>query len=61
MNKSDNNTQIVMNLIEEIKSKFNLSDSIENIIRKSNHQGYKYARLNKMILYPWEDRISQYV
>lgn len=58
MNKSDNNVQLVMNLIEEIKRKLNLSDSIENIIKNTNKEGYHYARLNKMILYPWEDVLA---
>lgn len=58
MNKSDNNIQMVMNLIEEIKRKLNLTDSIEDIIKKTNQEGYKYARLNKRIFYPWEDVLS---
>lgn len=58
MNKSDNNVQMVMNLIEDIKRRLNLSDSMENIIKKANQEGYKYARLNKLILYPWEDVLS---
>ena len=36
MNKSDNHVQMVMNLIEEIKKKLNLTDSMENIIKKTN-------------------------
>lgn len=58
MNKSDNNVQMVMNLIEDIKRRLNLSDSMENIIKKANQEGYKYARLNKLILYPWEDVLA---
>ena len=58
MNKSDNHVQMVMNLIEKIKKKLNLTDSMENIIKKTNQEGYKYARLNKMILYPWEDVLA---
>lgn len=58
MNKSDNNVQMVMNLIEDIKRRLNLSDSMENIIKKANQEDYKYARLNKLILYPWEDVLA---
>lgn len=58
MNESDNHVQTVMNLIEEIEKKLNLSDSIENIVKKTNQEGYHYARLNKMILYPWEDVLA---
>lgn len=58
MNKLDNNVQMVMNLIEDIKRRLNLSDSMENIIKKANQEGYKYARLNKLILYPWEDVLA---
>lgn len=49
---------MVINLIEEIKRKLNLSDSIESIMKNTNQEGYHYARLNKMILYPWEDVLA---
>lgn len=58
MDKSDNDVQTVMNLIEEIKRKLNLSDSMENIIEKTNREGYHYASCDKMVFYPWEDVLA---
>lgn len=58
MNKSDNHVQTVMNLIEKIKRELRLPDSIENIIKKTDQEGYHYAILNKKIYYPWEDVLA---